>query len=237
MSRLSEIVADDHIPDNWVKRRKRDPTRTRLLLSPAVRTTPIHGYREFSSSSAIVVLISAIAALANCDASLSPSACGFREKEHQSDLQKQRRELEQRWYSPRPIGQNRRRSKRDCSSHNGPDKNSTTLERDVKVGRPFGYPSSPIKQDPATMEYGRPNPMTTYDMIYIGEFCERNPRASSRKSWCTAVSQTWCHLDADDTGEEEDVQAAEVRLTAPWNRILHRHTVDKVIASGALAAS
>lgn len=31
------------------------------------------------------------------------------------------------------------------------------------------------------------------------------------------------HLDTDDTGEQQQVHAAEIWLLVPWDRIFHRH--------------
>lgn len=41
------------------------------------------------------------------------------------------------------------------------------LNREVRIGLSFGYPSSPIRADPATMQNGMPNPRRIRATTYI----------------------------------------------------------------------
>jgi hypothetical protein len=41
------------------------------------------------------------------------------------------------------------------------------LNREVMIGRSFGYASSPIKEEPAMMQNGIPNPRNNRATIYI----------------------------------------------------------------------
>jgi hypothetical protein len=44
------------------------------------------------------------------------------------------------------------------------------------------------------------------------------------------------HLDTDDTGEQQQVHHAQVRLLVPGDRILHRHAMDEVVRPISAAA-
>ena len=46
-------------------------------------------------------------------------------------------------------------------------KKNETLNRDVRTGRSLGYASSPIREDPETMQVGIPNPKIILATIYI----------------------------------------------------------------------
>lgn len=46
-----------------------------------------------------------------------------------------------------------------------------------------------------------------------------------------------CHLDTDDTREQEEIHSSQVRFLVPRDRILHRHAMDDVVGSMVGGAS
>lgn len=48
------------------------------------------------------------------------------------------------------------------------------LNREVSTGLSLGYPSSPSKADPATMQTGMPNPRMMREMMYMAALTEKH---------------------------------------------------------------